>query len=588
MAQQMVTRGPDPEMDVAPAAPHRPGSPPGGTRGRVLGLVLLLVVGTPCLVPIFYVVVNSFSESSLGQPFDPSLAPFERALSNPKTLSSIGNSFLLALRVPIGLCVAFAVAWLLVRVELPGRKFIMYTLWFTFFLPTLPMTLGWILLAHKDYGLLNDWLMKLPFIDEPLLNIQSIPGILWVHLTLSTIPIMTILLAPALQQVDASYEEASDMAGARTGVTLRRITLPLVAPAMMTAFVAALIKALEVFEVEQLLGTPAGIFVYSTRIYDLLRIIPPDYPQAMALSTLFLLILLVVGLVYQRMLSRAKGNATITGRSVRLLPRARQWWAWLLSGVLFLGLVVAVGLPFVVLLLGSFTRLFGFFFITQPWTTQHWTRVFQSNAFYEAAMNSLVIGIVVAGLGTVIFSALAVVLARSRLWSRSLVSLVTWLPWAIPGVLLGTAFLNVFLNTPILSGLLTTLVPLIVVLLIQAMPLGTHLMRSSIEQISVELEEASTMSGASALTTFRRVTIPVALPMVVSVFILTFMSAFRDISATVLLATPGTRTLPLLMFEYSVGSQLEAAAVIGVIMALFALIVTVVVLRLGARLSISG
>ncbi len=136
--------------------------------------------------------------------------------------------------------------------------------------------------------------------------------------------------------------------------------------------------------------------------------------------------------------------------------------------------------------------------------------------------------------------------------------------------------------------MLTTLVPLVVVLLVQSMPLATHMMRSSIEQISEELEEASDMSGASAVTTFRRVTMPIALPMVSSVFILTFMSAVRDISATVLVATPGTRTLPLLMFEYSVGSQLEAAAVIGVIMALFALTVTIIVLRLGARLSITA
>jgi iron(III) transport system permease protein len=548
----------------------------------------LVLVGGPCLVPIVYVVVNSFSESSLGQPFDPSLEPIRRAFENPKTLSSMGNSFLLAIRVPIGLLIAFILAWLLVRVEVPGRRFIMYSLWFTFFLPILPMTLGWILLAHKDYGLLNEWLMKLPFIDGPLLNIQSIPGILWVHLTLSTIPIMTILLAPALQQVDAAYEEASDMSGARTTQTLRRITMPLVAPAMMTAFVAGLIKALEVFEVEQLLGTPSGIFVYSTRIFDLLRVIPPDYPQAMALSTVFLMILLVVGLVYQRLLTRARGNATITGKSVRLVPHARQWWAWLVSGFMFLTLAVVVGLPFVVLLLGSFTRLFGFFFIDEPWTSEHWGTVLGSEPFLEATRNSLIIGFVVAGVGTLLFSALAFVLARSRLWSAPAISLITWLPWAIPGVLLGSSFLNVFLNAPLLSGLLTTLVPLVVVLLVQSMPLATHMMRSSIEQISEELEEASSMAGASAVTTFRRVTLPIALPMVSSVFILTFMSAVRDISATVLVATPGTRTLPLLMFEYSLGSQLEAAAVIGVIMAVFALVVTVVVLRLGARLSITA
>lgn len=580
------------EQDPALGAGHP--TPPEGvaTRprrtGRLAGLLLLIVVGLPAVIPALYVVVNSFSDSSLGQAFDPSFAPWERAFDSSKTLSSIINSFILSIRVPIGLGAAFVMAWLLVRVDVPGRRVIMYSLWFVFFLPILPMTLGWILLAHEDYGLVNEWLMALPFVNGPILNIESIAGMLWVHLTLATIPIMTILLAPAMQQLDAAYEEASDMAGARTLTTLRRITMPLIAPAMMTALVAGLIKALEVFEVEQLLGARQGIFVYSTRIYDLLRVIPPDYPQAMALSTLFLVLLLFVGLFYQRMLQRSRGNATITGRSVKVQPRVREWWAWLVSVSLFAAVALTVGLPFVILLLSSFTRIFGFFFLEDPWTTRHWADVFSSPTFLTAARNSLAIGVIVGTAGTAMFSVLAAVLSRSKLWSGGMVSLITWLPWAVPGVLLGTAFLNVFLGTPFLAPLLTTLLPLVVVLLVQSMPLGTHLMRSSIEQISDELEEASMMSGAGRVRTFVKITLPLVAPMFVSVFILVFMTSVRDISATVLVATPGTRTLPLLMFEFASGARLEAAAVIGVLSAAFALLMTVVAFRLGSRFSITA
>ncbi|MEX2375209.1 MAG: ABC transporter permease subunit [Dehalococcoidia bacterium] len=559
-----------------------------GSGRWVAGLLLLLAVGLPAIVPVFYVVVNSFSDASLGQAFTPSLAPWERAFDSPKTLSAMLNSFILTIRVPIGLAIAFIVAWLLIRVDVPGRRFIMYSLWFVFFLPILPMTLGWMLLANRDYGLMNELLIQWGIAQEPVFNIESIAGMLWIHLTLATIPIMTLLLAPALQHLDASFEEASDMAGAKLTTTLRRITLPLVLPAALTALIAGLIKSLEVFEVEQILGAREGIFVYSTRIFNLLRIIPPDYPQAMALSTLFLVILLVVAVIYQKAIHRYQGNATITGRSVKVQPRARTWWAWAVSLGLFSTISLTVGVPFVVLLLGSFNRLFGFFFLDDPWTFEHWVTVFTAPAFATALRNSIAIGLLVATLGTLLYAALAAVLTRTRLWSNDAVGLLTWLPWAIPGVLLGTAFLNIFLNTPIIRGVLATIVPLVVVLIVQSLPLGTHMMRSSVEQISSELEEASHMAGAGRFTTFRRITLPLVAPMFVSVFVLVFMTAARDIGATVLLATPGTRTLPLLMFEFASSANQEAAAVIGVITAVFALLMTVVAFRLGARFSIEG
>jgi iron(III) transport system permease protein len=552
------------------------------------GLAFLVLVGIPAILPIFYVVINSFTDSQLGQEWVFSLEPWDRVFGNSKTLSSIVNSFILAIRVPVGIAVAFWLAWLLVRVDVPGRRFIMYALWFTFFLPILPLTLGWILLAHEDYGLINEMLMNLPFISEPVVNIQSIPGILWVHLTLATIPIMTLLLAPALQQIDGSLEEASDMAGARISTTLRRVTAPLILPTILTAFVAGLIRALEVFEVEALLGTPSGIFVYSTRIFDLLRATPPDLPQAMALSTLFLVILIGVGILYQKGVQRSEHTSTISGRGGRFMPRTRTWRAWFASFLLFGGLGFAVGLPFLLLLMGSFSRLFGFFFLEDPWTLSHWGEVFTSSTFLGATRNTIFVALAVGIGGTLIYSVLAAILTRSKLWSRNAVSLLVWLPWAIPGVLLGTAFLSIFLNTPLLSGFIGTLVPLMVVLVIQSLPLGTHMMRSAIGQISEELEEASQMAGAGRFTTFRRVTIPLAAPTVASVAVLVFMAAVRDISATVLLATPGTNTLSLLMFSYASVGNLEAASVIGVFVAVVALVMTLLAFKVGARFSLGA
>src|SRR5262249_35564329 len=161
-------------------------------------------------------------------------------------------TFVLAVRVPIATVIAFAIAWLLVRVEIPGHRFLEIAFWFGFLLPVFPMMMGWILLLDEHHGLFNILLMKLPFIDAPIFSIYSIPRIIWVHLALTTVPVMVILLAPTLRQLDASFEEAADMSGARTMMTMRRITIPLLMPAIATAFILALIRSLEALEVERI------------------------------------------------------------------------------------------------------------------------------------------------------------------------------------------------------------------------------------------------------------------------------------------------------------------------------------------------
>src|SRR5262249_20462635 len=155
------------------------------------------------------------------------LEGWTKAFADGKTLSAIGYSFFLSIRSLVGVVVAFAIAWLLVRIRIPGRSFIEFFLWVAFFLPTLPLTLGWILLLDPNYGLINQALLWLPFIGRAPFSIYSVTGILWIHLTLTTIPVMTILLTPSLRQFDAAIEESARVCGSGLLGTLRRITFPL-------------------------------------------------------------------------------------------------------------------------------------------------------------------------------------------------------------------------------------------------------------------------------------------------------------------------------------------------------------------------
>jgi len=550
---------------------------------RLFGWGCLAFVALVCIVPVLVIVAGSFSEGNPFNAFDASVEPWRRVFESTHTLNSIGYSFLLSLRIPTGLAVAFIIGWYLARNDVFGKRTIMFALWLGFFLPIIPATLGWILLLDPNYGIINSYVKTLASLDRPVFDIYSLAGISWVHMTLSTIPIMVILIEPAQRLMDTSYEEASTVSGAGTITTLRRVTLPLIAPTLLTAFIAGMIRSLEAFEVEQLLGLPADILVYSTRVFHLLRVTPPDEPQAMALCTFFIAILFVLVLIYRLLLQRASIAATLTGKGARLVPRRRTRGSYAVSTLLFLAIVVTILLPFSMVALSSFSRLFGFFNLPQPWTVAHWLSVLDGEEFLGALRVSLMIGALVAVSGTLIYLGLAWYIARHSFRGKSALSLAIWLPWALPGVLLGTAFLMVFLNVPVLRLAYGTGLALVVVLVVQGLPFATHMFEASISQVSRELEESSLVSGATQFETVRRITAPLIAPMVATVFVLAFMSAIKDISTTVLVATPGMLTLPLLMFGYATSGKLEVASVLGVVTVLIAMVMALLVTRIGDR-----
>jgi iron(III) transport system permease protein len=568
------------------------GAEPAARRGLPLpshrlvgGLLLLVGIGVLTLVPVLFVVVGSFDVSRPGQPFRFGLDAWQQVLwESPRTRGAILTSFLLALRAPVGAVIAFVIAWLIIRTRLPARGLIEFAFWLAFFMPALPVTLGWILLLDPKYGQINMLLQRLPWVTGPVFDIYSVAGILWIHMTAATVPVMVILLGPAIRQLDASLEESARVCGAGPFQIFRKITLPILAPAILTGALAGFIRGLEAFEVEQIIGRPAGIFVYATRIYDLITWEPPLFPEAMALSTFVLTILVLIAVVYQRT-TVGRYHATLTGRGVTFRRLTTGPWRYAVAAALLTFLAFTVLLPIVMLITGSFMKLFGFFNIADPFTPRHWQTVLRDPVFLISLRNSLLIGLGTAMLGVVLYAGLAYLLMRSRLVGRQITDLLAWLPWTVPGILLGIGLLFVLLAIPAISFLYGTLVVMILVLIVKDMPIGTHMMKTSIGQISRELEHSSQVCGAGGFTTFRRIVLPLMRPMLVSIFVLVFIAALRDISTTVLVVTPATRPLSILMLEYSRSSALEAAAVIGVILMAMMIVVALVARHFGLRVA---
>ncbi len=200
----------------------------------------------------------------------------------------------------------------------------------------------------------------------------------------------------------------------------------------------------------------------------------------------------------------------------------------------------------------------------------------------------MVLGLVVGLIGILFFALVAWLLVRTAIAGRRAVGVMIWLPWAMPGIVLGVALLSLILKTPGLSLLYGTLIPLVLALIVKELPMGVQLLRTAVGQVSGQLEEAAVMCGAGFAMIFRRITLPLVAPMLVSVFLLIFAGTLRDISTVVLIATPGTQTMSLLMFNFAVSGEMESAAVMGVIVALVSIVITVVSLRIGRGVGIRG
>ena len=527
-------------------------------------VILIVVVAFLVVTPLFLMILNSFQTARPGQPIVWGMEGWVKAFSTPGIVKAMTNTFTLALtRQTIALFIGAFFAWLIARTDIPMKGMLEFFFWLSFFLPALPETMGWILLLDPKYGLLNQGLMNLGIVGQPLFNIYSFWGIVWAHMG-GTVSVKVMLLAPAFRNLDAAFEEASKISGASGRHTFFHIVIPVMMPAILVTTILGIIRSLEAFEIELLLGTPIGLQVYSTKIHELVTWEPPQFAPAMALSTVFLGVLLVMVALQRRYIAN-RNYETITGRGFSIRPTQLGRWRYpAFALVLFFAVVVTL-VPTALLLIGTFMKLFGFFNIAEPWTLENWRATLNDPVLMRSLWNTLAIGLGSGLVGVLFFSFIAYVIVKTRYAGRWLLDFLSWLPWSIPGILLGVALLWTFLQTRIFLPIYGTIYLLMIAMVIKSMPFGTQMLKSVLSQLGSDLEEASKVCGGTWFHTFRRVILPLTMPALITVGLVGFISAARDISTVVLLGSGKSRTLSLLMLDFAAGAEFEKATVVAVI-----------------------
>jgi len=359
--------------------------------------------------------------------------------------------------------------------------------------------------------------------------------------------------------MDASLEEAARVGGASNLLTMFRVTLPLMISPMILVFALQLLRVFTSFETEFLLGMPFGFFVYSTKIYALVRNEIPNYGEATVLGSITMLVIAII-IPLQRWILQRRRYTTITG-SFRPGLIDLGAWNYVTFGLIGLLLVLLTIGPLCVLVFGSFMTRIGYFVL--GFTLDHWRLVLADPVFVKALRTTLIISTTAAIGSPFLFSVLAYILVRTRLPGRGALDLMIWGSSSVPGILSGLGLLWLFLSTPVLNFLFGTIWVLILVVIIQGKTTGVNIMKGVFVQVGTDMEEAARVSGAGWIRTYFRIWLPLLMPTLILLGVLNFVSAAGATSSIVLLASRDTLTLSLMALELSSESvsNREAASI---------------------------
>jgi iron(III) transport system permease protein len=567
-------------VDLASAPVRTRRAPRQSWFGTGACTLVLLIMAMFVLYPLVLLVYGSFL---VEQPTGGKILGFGAWISawdQPGMAQAIINTFKRSIVTEVlSLPIAILIAWLVARTDLPGKRLIDNFFWIAFFLPALPVLLGWILLFDPDYGIANKAALML-FGKAPF-DIYSFSGIVFAHMASRSVSAKYIFLVPAFRNLDGTMEEASRMVGCGSLMTIWRIVLPILMPAILITMAISLTHSLESFEIELILGPPINFYVFSTKMYQLIGQDPPMFSSATVLGLAILVCILPLILWQQRLIS-TRYFVTVTSHFQQRLLRLRGL-RWPAFGVIaLLGGIVTV-VPTICLLLGTFMNLFGHFDLAVVWTTDHWHEVLSDSVLLHSLKNTLIMAGSAALFGVFWFSLVAYISVRTRYPGRHLLDFITWLPATLPGIILGLGLLWMFLTVPLFHPVYGTIFVLIVAVLINAVTTGVQLIKSNMVQLGSELEEASFMVGASWLHTFRRIVLPILGPVLISVALLTFNAAARNIANIVMIVTGDNRPLSMLQIDYMTDGQYEPAAIVGVIIVMLTLGVASMARAVGRR-----
>ncbi|MBU8811808.1 iron ABC transporter permease [Mycolicibacterium goodii] len=569
---------PTPPLDITRSEPARWRRWLPTPKFLILGVVAV-VIAYLAIVPLYYLFWGTFFDAS-----GFTLSGFQRAYGNDQIFSLVGNSLWFAAGAAIvSLVIGTGLAYLNVRTDVPFKALFFAASIIPLVIPGILYTIAWILLGSPDIGLINHYLE--PIFGEAVIDVFSVWGMIWVE-GLQLSPIVFLLMVASFRSMDPSLEESALMSGASRWTVFFKVTVPLARPAIVAAILIMVVRSLESFEVPALLGLQNGIYVFTSRIYFVLRDYPPDLSAAGALA-IGLLAIAIVGVMISNFAGRASKNfQTVTGKGFRPRPIQLGKWRPVAGVFIVLYFLISVVAPLLVLLYTSLLR-----FYAPPSkdtlstiTFDNYRQLMHTSDALTALKNSLILGLSSATLVMAFMAVAAWIVVRSKIPGRKLLDGLAFMPLIVPGLVMGLALSFVYLRSPI--PIYGTLFILLISYCTRYLPYGMRYSVTSMQQISNELEESALVNGASWWQTFRRVLLPLLMPGLIAGWIYILVVSFRELSSSILLYSPGNEVLSILIFEQFENGQFTVLSALGVVMVLTLVVLVTVAYKLGAKVGL--
>jgi iron(III) transport system permease protein len=551
------------------------------TRSK-LTLSLILIVGVLTVGPVVMLLLGSFSRglTAFGS-F--TLVKYIEAYTDPAFFEVIVNTIVFVLGSSLlATGLALFLAYLNTRTDIPFKFLFRIISILPMMIPHLLFAVSWALLLNPSNGMMNIALKNVFALESAPFNVYSLWGMILVE-GLLDLPIAYLIIAPAMASFDVALEESSRVFGAGTWRTLTRVTLPVLRPAILAAFVLGLVRGLASFAVPSVLGMPGRVNVLATYLYQMIATgFAPDYGKAAAIGMSVLATSITLIVVYRALTAASEKYVTIAGRGYRPtvieLKAAKIPMFTVVALLSFILIVLPVTVLFYTSLVPYSMVPSARAFSLMSW--KHWIEVMEDPISLLSLKNSLFLGVVGATLGVVLSIFVAYVIVKVKTRASGLLESLSFLSFSFPGIVIGVGFMWFFVQTPMYATIWALLIGYIATYL----PYGIRPLASAFVQVHAHLEESSLVCGASPLMTMRRIIIPLLVPGIVSAWILMASMFVRELTLSVVLSRPGTEVLAVQILRFADDGLWGRLSALGIIMIFISTTLVVLATLIGGKL----
>jgi iron(III) transport system permease protein len=504
-------------------------------------------------------VVEGFSLTRL------SIDNFITVLGNPNVGEALFNTLVACVGgTMIAVAIGLAFSWIVVRTNTPCKGFIAAASILPLFAPPLVAGVAWAILGSPKTGLINT-IFKWAHLDWHV-DFYSLTGLVVVF-GIYYAPYVYMFTASALRNMDPSLEEAAEISGASTFATLFTVTFPLIMPAIISGMLLSFIVMLGIYGIPAVLGAPTNINVLTTYIFKLTNWSPPLYNTAAAVAIILMVVTGLLVFVQQTALS-GRSYTTVAGKAYRPRNLDLGPWRWLTFGLGIAYLLIVVVLPLLALIVAAF-RKFMFIrdaaslFDMRQYSLVHFDSIFDNPLTLNSIYNAVEVGVITALVGGALAFAIGYTIHRTQVTGRRWIDLISTVPVAIPGLVVGVAYLWAWIGIP--GGLYGTIWILALAFIARFMPDTVKALSTSFLQIHRELEEAAWVCGKGMLGTIRTIVLPLARPGVMASMTLLFVLAIRELGSSLFLYTSNTMVMSVLLLDYYEGGNLGKTAAFSIV-----------------------